>query len=426
MHIVVIGNGVAGTTAALAVRKRRRKWRITLISGESDHFYSRPALMYIYMGHVRFEDTKPYEDWFWERQRIDRVRAWVERIDAAAARVELADGRTIPYDKLLIATGSKPNRFGWPGQDLDRVQGFYDLQDLERLERATPDLGRAVIVGGGLIGIELAEMLRSRGVAVTMLVRETSYWNNALPDEESAMLNPLIRAHGIDLRLETELAEIIDDGRGRACAVVTRGGERIACELVGLTAGVRPNLAAVEGSGIATGRGVRVDRSFRTDAPEVYAAGDCAEIVDADGTTRVEQLWYTGRMHGEVAGAVIAGEDRTYDRGIWFNSAKFLDLEWHTYGQVTPAGRPRPPGERHGWWADESGRHGLRIVVRDGAVVGMNAMGVRQRHRVWERWIAEGRDAGYVLDHLHEANFDPEFSRRHERAIRTALKEQLT
>ena len=217
-RVVIIGNGITGVTCALRLRRKKPDWRITLISGESAFHYSRPALMYIYLGHLRFEDTKPYEDSHWDRYDIERVVAWVKRIDTNGKKLELDRGEAVPYDDLVIATGSKPNKFGWPGQDLDRVQGMCDLQDLEALKKNTPDLKHAVIVGGGLIGIEMAEMIHSRGIPVTMLARETNYWNNVLPDHEAKMINRAAWQHGIDLRLSTELAEIVDDGRGRAAA----------------------------------------------------------------------------------------------------------------------------------------------------------------------------------------------------------------
>lgn len=424
-HVVIIGNGITGVTAALTIRERQPTWRITMISGESKSFYSRPALMYIYMGHMRLADTQPYEEWFWDEKGIDRVVGWVRDIDTENRRLTIDGADDLAYDKLLIATGSTPNKFGWPGQDLERVQGLYTLQDVEALERIGNDLEHGVIVGGGLIGIELAEMLLSRGAGVTMLARETNYWNNALPDEEAKMVNRVARDHGVDLRLSTELEEIVDDGKGRACAVTTKGGDRVDCQVVGLTAGVRPNVAWLKETKIETGRGVLVDDSFRTKIDGVFAAGDCAEIErPGDERNVIEQLWYTGKMHGRVVGEVIAGGESTYDRGIWFNSAKFFDLEWHTYGRVTPAVFPRPEGEKHLWWSDGQSR-GLRVVLdAEGAVKGMNGMGLRHRHRVWEKWIREKRDLDYVLAHLHEANFDPEFFKKVESEIRGGLKEQ--
>jgi NADPH-dependent 2,4-dienoyl-CoA reductase/sulfur reductase-like enzyme len=427
LKIIIIGNGITGVTAALTIRDLQPDWDITIVSAESDKFFSRTALMYIYMGHMRLVDTQPYAPDFWTRQRLDLIRDRVTRIDTAGRRVDLEKGGSLAFDKLLIATGSQSNKFGWPGQDLDGVLGLYNLQDLAWLEEQSARVEHGVIVGGGLIGIELAEMMHSRGMKVTILAREDSYWNNVLPSAESALINEVIRDNGIDLRLNTELKEIEDDGQGHACAVVTGDGERLACQLVGLTAGVSPNLTALADSDIPVARGILVDFGFRTQVADVFAAGDCAEIVTPEGErNRIEQLWYTGKMHGQVVGRNMAGHDVLYDRGIWFNSAKFFDLEWHTYGQVPGALiEPDPGPERALYWQHANRRHAFRLVLDQDRVIGVNTLGIRFRHRVCERWIAEERSAAYVLDHLQEAVFDPEFSRRHNRDINTSLKEQL-
>src|SRR5690606_33772249 len=120
------------------------------------------------------------------------------RIDPEGRQLILGDGSHLSWDSLILATGSHPALFDWPGQQLEGVGGLYHLQDLERMERWTRDIRHAVVVGGGLIGIEMAEMLRSRGIGVTFLVREASYSDMLLPPEESAMANREIRAHGID------------------------------------------------------------------------------------------------------------------------------------------------------------------------------------------------------------------------------------
>jgi NAD(P)H-nitrite reductase large subunit len=135
-HLVIIGNGIAGITCARHVRKLS-DCRITVISAESDHFYSRTALMYIYMGHMKYEHTKPYEDWFWPKNRIELLRAYVSTVNTHSKELTLADGRKIAYDSLVLATGSVPNAAGWPGENLRGVQGLYSLQDLENMERRT-------------------------------------------------------------------------------------------------------------------------------------------------------------------------------------------------------------------------------------------------------------------------------------------------
>lgn len=427
MHVVIIGNGVSGVSAAIRIRQLKPDWKITMISGESDYHYSRPALMYIFMGHMSYQNTKPYENSFWSRNSINLIRDWVTEIDTGSKRLLMQKLDPIYYDKLLIATGSKSNKFGWPGQDLKGVQGLYDLMDLRELYENTQGARNAVIVGGGLIGIELAEMLHSRGLHVTFLVREKSYWDSVLPGEESSMINRLIEQENMELLLETELKEILDDGNGRVAGVITNKGEKIDCEIVGLTAGVSPNIDLVRDSSIPHGRGILVDWGLRTQIEDIYSAGDCAEIVtEGDGRNLLQQVWYTGKMQGNIVGETMAGMDSIYDPGIWYNSAKFLNLEYQTYGQVNNAqGLLSIPGEKNIYWEHQNHLHSLRLVHNDNEVLGVNVMGLRYSHKICESWVRDKKSPDFVLENLAQANFDPEFFKRYEPEIVGTLKEQI-
>ncbi len=416
MHLVIIGNGITGITTARIVRKRS-DMRITIISSESKYFFSRTALMYVYMGHMKWQNIKPYEDWFWEKNNIKLIYAHVTSIETDAKSLRLDDNSIIKFDKLVIATGSQTNKFGWPGQELIGVQGLYSKQDLELLEKNAKDIKSAVIVGGGLIGIELGEMLHARGIHVTFLVREKLYWNNILPDEEAAMVSRHILEHNMNLKLKVELKKILPDENGRVRAVVTDGNEEIHCQFVGLTPGVHPNIDLVKNTNIETGRGVLVNEYLETNIPDVYSAGDCAEIISSDGgKNKIEQLWYTGKMQGEILARNILGEKIKYDRGVWYNSAKYLDIEYQTYGFV-----PRSPreGEENFYWEHLGGKICLRLVYSssDRAILGVNVFGIRLRHKMFEAWIKEKKSIEFVLENLRVANFEPEFYRKHEQEI---------
>ena len=137
--IVIVGNGISGVTAARHIRKLS-DYHITIISGESDYFFSRTALMYVYMGHMKFDDTQPYEPSFWSKNRINLKKAWVKKIVSEDKQLLLENGELLSYDKLILATGSKPNKFGWPGENLEGVQGLYTKQDLELLEKTALSL----------------------------------------------------------------------------------------------------------------------------------------------------------------------------------------------------------------------------------------------------------------------------------------------
>lgn len=414
MKIVILGNGISGITAARHIR-RRSDHDIMVISEETGHFFSRTALMYVYMGHMRFRDIQPYEPWFWRKNRIDLLHDRVENIDFQKKRLVTASGNIVSYDKLVLATGSQSNKFGWPGQNLDGVHGLYHLQDLEAMEKHSAGLERAVIVGGGLIGVEMAEMFHSRGIPVTFLVRESDFWNNVLPPEEAAMVSRHLREHDIDLRLETELKEILPDAAGEKCAaVVTNKGEKIPCGFVGLTVGVSPNVGFLKNTPLETGRGVLVDEYLQTNLPDVYAIGDCAELRrPRPGRKTVEAVWYTGRMMGETVAHTLTGKPSEYDPGIWFNSAKFFDIEYQVYGDIQPR---LPVNQSTVYWEHPGGKKSIRLNFEreNGRIRGFNLMGVRYRQEVCEKWIGTGAHVETVLQHLGLANFDPEFSRQYE------------
>ena len=423
-HVVIIGNGISGITAARHIRKESDK-RITVISSESDHFFSRTALMYVYMGHMKWNHLKPYEDWFWEKNRIELKNAFVSQVQPEINQLTFSSGETMAYDNLIIATGSNYNKFGWKGQDLEGVQGMVTKQDLELLEENTKKCKRAVIVGGGLIGSEMAEMLSTRNIPVTFLVRESSFWNVVLPPGESDIINNHILEHHIDLRLNSNLKEIVSDENGRVKSIIIEEtGEEIECDLVGLTAGVSPNINFLKESGIELGRGVKVNRSLQTNYKNIFAIGDCAEQHESIGERRpIEAVWYTGRMMGEVVAQTICGNPMEYKPGHWFNSAKFFDVEYQTYGWVFP--EPRD-GEAHFHWKHQDGRKCITINYQEGSrkFVGINTFGIRMRHETFDKWLTEEKSVDFVIENLKQANFDPEFYKTFETEIYKSFIQQ--
>ena len=424
-HIVIIGNGIAGITCARHIRKNDSEVKITIISGETKHFFSRTALMYIFMGHMKYHHTKPYEDHFWEKNRLDLVHDWVRDIEVDQKKLQLRQGKPIHYDQLVLALGSKYNKFGWPGQDLTGVQGLYSYQDLELMEANTKNCQRAVIVGGGLIGIEMAEMLLSRDIAVTFLVREKGFWDNVLPDEESQLVGRHMLEHHIDLRLETELEEILDDGKGGVKAIITKSGEEIPCQFVGLAVGVSPNIGLVKETAIEVNRGILVDEYFGTNVPDVYAIGDCVEYrTPPPLRPSIEQVWYTGRMHGETLAYNLTHEPVVYRPGPWFNSAKFLDIEYQTYGVVPCAWKL--PVESF-YWEHPNGKTSFRALF-DGEsrqLLGVNSFALRLRHEFFDQVLQHQGTVDEILPQLNLASFDPEFHDNHHKEILKAFENQF-
>lgn len=414
-RVVIIGNGIAGITAARHIRKNSDA-AIRVISSESPHFFSRTALMYVYMGHMTFEHTKPYEDWFWKKNRIDLIQDHVTQIDTENKLLQLKSLDPIPYDKLIIATGSKPTLFQWPGQELKGVQGLYHKGDLELLEANAPNAKvckRAIVVGGGLIGIELAEMLHSRHIPVTFLVRDQNFWEGVLPTKNAQLLNEHILSKGIDLRLNTELKEVVGGSNGRVKSIITNHNEQIDCDLVGIATGVQPNIDFIKNSPIHTDKGVLVNKYLETNIEGIYAIGDCAQQTELSGQRKpIEAVWYTGRMMGETLAQTICGNKTAYKPGHWFNSAKFFEVEYQTYGWVN-SDRRKPAHEQHFHWQHPSENIALSLAYhKDSQVLlGVNSFGMRLRHMVLDGWLTEQRTLEYVLARWADALFDPEFTK---------------
>jgi NAD(P)H-nitrite reductase large subunit len=408
---VIIGNGVAGVTAALALRQRDSAARITLISGETDYFFSRTALMYSYLNHLDRRGLEPYERKVWKAQRIELKRAWVRDLDAGRRLLTLDSGETLEYGRLLLATGSVPNRIPWPGLPSVKagVVNFVSMADLDACERLTPSTRQAVVAGGGLIGVELVECLQYHGVQTTFLVREPWYWPVALDQEEAVMIGDHIRKHGVDLRIEEEIVEVRAGAEGRVASVRTNRGNDLPCQMLGVTAGVRPAIDWLKT--VATppelGRGIIVNAAFQTSLPDVFAAGDCAEIRRDGAPPLIEQIWYSAKRQGELAARALLGDAVDYRPPIFFNSSKFFEIEFTTVGATNFA----PPSAQHFYYRAPGHDISIRIVEEAGAVIGFNLLGSRWNHNVLERWIAERRPMTEVVARLHEAQFDVEFGR---------------
>lgn len=445
MRIVIIGNGVAGIEAALTIRKREPEVELTVISEESDHFFSRTALMYVLVGQLSHQQTEPYERDLYERLGITRVRGRAVGIDAEPRQVRMGGSLDpVPFDRLLIACGSRPRPGPWGGGELLGIGHFVTHQDLAWLEaelygfrRVVPaprplgHLGSSspdspyqirksasesrgsvaknpVVIGGGLIGIEVVETMIAKGLEPRFLIREEWFWPMAINRPESAWIRDRMAAHGVKVGLEHNVSHFEGDAEGRVEKVVTDQGS-FDCDVAVVAIGVLPNTDWLEGSPIERDSrgGIVVGKDLQTSLEGVFAAGDCASVEWFNGARRPEQLWYTGRDQGRMAGRAMLGDDVSYARGDWYNSAKLMDIEYTTAGLVDFG---LSDDAWHWFWREpEPVKSTLRVAVEGDRVKGFNFLGRRYDHEILNRWIAERRRIGWVLDRLHKASFDTEF-----------------
>ncbi len=410
MHHVIVGNSIAGIEAAITIRNRDASAKITVVSYEHDHPFARVSLMYVLCGQLSLRDTEFYDRELYGRMHFDRVRDLVVAVDVAARTLRLKGGGILDYDRLLLAVGSRARPAPWPAADGPGVHPFVTLPDLEALDRAARPGISVAVIGGGLIGVEAAEVLHLRGLRTHFLIREPWYFPVALDAREAQIVAAHIRHHGVDCRTDYPIERF--DRRGSGFRI----NDELDVDLVVAALGVVPNTGFLADSGVALdARSAAVDTRDNlesTSAPGVFAAGDCANVTWTDGSRRPEQLWYTARDQGRAAGRAMLGDDIVYRRGTWYNSAKFFDVEYTTAGWIPPAGTDAGPGCETWFQGTPDAAVSQRIVCRDGVVKGFNALGSRWDHGIWLRWIRERRPLAWVLDHMDEARFDEEFMPR--------------
>lgn len=404
MQYVIIGNGVAGVKAALTLRSFDPGCSIHVISRETEFFYSRTALMYIAMRDMRLEDTEPYEQVAYRNLNIEHSLGVVEHIAIDDKQVLLEDGHRIAYDKLLLATGAVPAMHGWPGSDLKGVATFISFQDMLEVCGLLRQAKKGVVVGAGLIGVELAEVFRHYGLDVHFLMRGEHFWPRELSPEEGTLVMSHLRTKGVVIETGAEL-ERIDGEQGRVQAAVTSDGRRFSCQAVGIAAGVVPNTTMSEASGIPCGKGILTNWNLETRIPDIYAAGDCVEIETEQGANFVRTIWYSARDMGVVAAQNMTGRETLYQPGSWYNSAKFFDLEYTAAGQNHAVRE----GEQDTMLYDKKRTLSVRITHNRAQVLGFSMVGGRWDHQRLLQFIAEGCTMDQFIERRRQAWFAPEF-----------------
>ena len=417
MHIVIIGNGISGVSVAKSLREYSDA-EITIVSSESMSFFSRPALMYVFMGKMRFKDILPFPSDYWVKNKIKKVYGAVKEIDAENQTIVLDNGNVLSYDKLVLALGSQPKSLGLGEFNLEGIQGFYSLQDVEKLQDSANKVKHASIIGGGLIGVELAEMFVSRGISFTFWVREKWFGSNFLPQEEAKIVTNHLTSKNINIKFEREIIGFEADDSNMVKSVESQSGEKVDSDLVCVCIGVEPKVDWLKSTDVQTRAGVLVNAYLQTNIPSIYAVGDCVECINpVHGRKSIETLWYTGRLMGEYLGKnILQVNPPPYEPGIYFNSAKFFDLEYQVYGDV-PTSFPESYGTV--FWKHPTKDKSIRLVFNatNKEFIGCCVLGIRFRQEVCEKWIKEKWKISEVLPLLSEANFDSEFSTRYEREL---------
>ncbi len=405
---VIVGSGIAGLAAAETIRQRQPQATISMISEERHEFYSRPGLAYLLRGDLREKQLFIRTRQDLQSLQLQRLHARVEQLDCAAHELTLTDGRRVTFDRLLLATGALAVAPSFLGGDLSGVVTLDGLDDTRRIIALAKRTKSAVVIGGGITALELVEGLTARRVQVHYFLRGQRYWSDVLDEIESDIVLSRLRHEGVKIHLNTQI-DRAQGADGKLVAVETQAGARIACQMLAVAIGVRPRVDLARQAGLRVDRGVVVDPYLQTSQPDVFAAGDVAEIFDPQqGRGSLDVLWPSALAQGNIAGANMTGAGLTYRKTSALNVTQLTGLRTTIIGAVG-AGKNDDlvaitRGESESWRAlpstwvlsqrDDVNR--LRLMAGERTIVGAVVMGDQTWSRPLQRLIVEKVDISPV------------------------------
>lgn len=392
MHVLIVGGGIAGVTAARTLRTLAPTARITILEAEPVLYYLRPGLIDLLAGRKGLADITPFPRGWYDRHGIVyRTGTPVVALDPARHRVTLTSGDEVSYDRLLLAAGAQALRPPIPGTDKPGVFTLRSAADAERIRTQAEGATAAAVIGGGWLGLEAARALRDRGLAVTVLERGPWLLPRQLDPDGAQVLAAILAQRGITLRIGVDCTGIYGDTT--AAGVRLASGEEIPAELVLLAAGVRPRAALAAAAGLQVKGGIVVDDRLRTTAPDVYAAGDAAEW-----RGRSYGIIPAAREQAEVAARnMVEPGTATYTGTIPTNRLKVAGVDLVCLGDTQPQGGPGRELRR----ADPEHARYLKFVVdREGRLVGAILLGAPDLAAQVEAWIQDRAHAEGEIDRL--------------------------
>ncbi|MBL8077753.1 MAG: NAD(P)/FAD-dependent oxidoreductase [Anaerolineales bacterium] len=334
MRYVIIGTGAAGIASIESIRSVDKRGEIIMVGEDPHGFYSRPGLAYLLTGEIPDKSLFPKTSDDYALLNFKYQNAHVTKIDSAQKTL-LLDGKTpLSYDKLLIATGAFAAPLTVPGAALQGVVKLDHLEDARYILKQAKRGKTAVVVGGGITALELTEGLLARGMNVHYLLRGERYWSNVLDEHESRIVEARLQVEGVTLHFHSELKEIIGKG-SKVSGVRLQDGNILKCDLVAYAIGIKPRIELAREAGLTLDRGILVNEFLQTNFPDIYAAGDVAQVYDPmTGYSVLDSLWSPARDQGRIAGLNMAGQNKPYIKSVPFNVTRLAGLTTTIIGAV--------------------------------------------------------------------------------------------
>ena len=371
MKHVIIGNGPAGVVAAEALRRADPAADVILVGDENEPPYSRMAIPYLLTGNIGEEGTYLRKDaGHYERLNIRLIVARAQKVDSKARRVTLSNGETLAYDRLLIASGSHPLRPTIPGIDLPNVHACWTLADAREIAAKAKPGARVVQLGAGFIGSIILQALAARGVKLSVVEMGDRMVPRMMTEKAGELIRLWVEKKGVRVHVNAR-AEAITKTSSGAMQVKLSNGQAIECDLVIAAAGVRPNIAFLQGSGVKVGDGILVDERMQTSVPGIYAAGDVTEAAGFhSGRPQLNAIQPNAADQARVAAANMSGAQTAMQGSLAINVLDTLGLISSSFGEWQGA-----EGGEGVELVDEANFRYLSLQFKDDALIGATSIG---------------------------------------------------
>ncbi len=377
MKIIIIGNGAAGIAAAEAVRKKDADAEIIMLNSERYYHYSRPRVIEFLAGKVSLEQITIKNSEFYEKNRIRLVMlVKVEKIDPAKKTVYLEGGIDETYDKLIIAAGAYSFLPPVEGSDSEGVFTLRTIDDAKAIIEYAKDKNEAVLVGGGLLGIEAAISLTALGLKTTVVEVFDRLLPRQLDAECAAHLQKLLEEKSLNFLLPRQSASIVKDGAG--LKLNFKDGSYVSAGLILFSAGIRCSMKLAEGSGLAMDKGIKVNNYMETNIPDIYACGDIAEY-----NGMVYGIWPAAREQGTAAGLNAAGEKTEYKGSVLSTKLKVAGIDLASLGNIEAGAGVEA-------FVKKEGSAIKKIFIKDGKISGAILLGETSKYQALQELMKKG------------------------------------
>jgi nitrite reductase (NADH) large subunit len=390
---VIVGNGVAGTTAAENIRKQDQTGSITMLTQEDLPFYWRIRLIEFIAGEIGEKDLVAKKDKWYGEQKIElKLKTRAVDGDPSKKVVVTAGGEKIPFDKLLLATGSRSFVPPIKGSDKDGVFALRSIQDARAILARAKKAKEIVLIGGGLLGLEAGNSVRKLGPKVKVVEFFPRLIPRQLDVEGAKKLQAIMEEMGFSFWLGAKTQEIT--GKNGVESVLLEGGERLSADMVIISAGVRPAMDLAKPFGLETDKGIKVDERLRTNQPDIYAAGDVAEFKGIP-----YGIWPAAMEQGKIAGLNMASGNVNYEGTTMSNVLKVVGIDLASAGEIDLD---------HKFESKVVVGEGLyrKIVLKDNRIIGCIMLGDKTGFNQITRWMTEGRDVSAIKDDILTEGFD--------------------